>query len=307
MKKILFTVVALFALGLFALDSASAFTVDPSLVSANLNPGESKNLKVTLSNNSESPIAVQPKLYAAQAGNNETGFPSFTPAAEGDTLANWIKFINNETRIVLNANESRDVVFTISAPADAAPGGHYASIGWGVITDPTAEAGATISGEIMTNIALDVPGEVFENGAIASFSTVDSKTKYEKLPIEFSIRVQNSGNRHFKPTGAIVIKNMFGATAATLPVNDAIVGGGNVLPNSTRQFKAEWTEGFALGKYTASANIILGSAGQASAVYSFWILPTGLLIMWGVIALVLIIILGFLIKIGIGAAKKPVA
>ncbi|MBI4600175.1 DUF916 domain-containing protein [Candidatus Uhrbacteria bacterium] len=304
MKKMFFAAVTLFAVGLFAMDAVLAFTVDPSLISTVLNPGEAKNLKVTLSNNSETPLAIQPKIYSATAGNNETGFPTYVPAQEGDTLANWITFINTETRVMLNANESKDVAFTISAPADAAPGGHYAAIGWGVITDPTADAGATVSGEIMTNVALDVPGVVFEKGAIASFSTKDNRTTYDRLPIDFSVRVSNEGNRHFKPTGTIIIKDMLGRTAASLPVNEAIVGGGNVLPNSTREFKTVWKEGFALGTYTATANLVLGSAGTASASYSFWVLPTALLVIWGLIALVII---AFIVLFVLIARKKKTA
>lgn len=305
MKKLLYAAFALIAIGLLYGDSASALKVDPALISVALNPGETKELKVKLLNNSDTPIALKAKMYSAVAGSNEQGFATFTPAQPGDTLANWLTFASTEP-IALSANEEKATTFLLTLPADAAPGGHYASVGWGIITDPTAEAGPTISGEIMTNIALDVPGEVFEQGSIASFLTVDSQTKYERLPIGFSIKIQNNGNRHFKPTGNVVIKDMLGRTAALLPVNNGI-GGGNVLPNSTREYKVDWKDGFALGKYTATADLILGSAGNASANYSFWVLPTALLIIWGVIALAFLLIIAFLIKLGVSKAKKPVA
>jgi len=308
MKKLFFLIVAFFAFGLFAADHAYALKVDPTLISVTLNPGESKNAIVKLTNESATPVDVQQKMYSATAGDNEKGFPLYAPVKEDDTLARWVTFANPE-KISLGSNETKDVDVTISLPANAAPGGHYAAIGWNEYaktpTKITAENGATVLSQVMTNIALDVPGVVFEKGTISSFSTLDKGKKYERLPIDFSVRVANSGNRHFKPSGNVVIKNMIGSTVAVLPVNEGI-GGGNVLPQSTREFKVTWKEGFAFGRYTATANLSLGTAGAATESYSFWVLPTLLLVIWGVGMLILIAIIVMAVMIMRGKKKQSV-
>ncbi len=303
MKKTFFVIAALLSLGLFGAHHAYALKVDPALVSVSLSPGESKVLSVTLTNDAKASVAIQPKMFAATAGNNEAGFPAYTPANQEDTLANWIT-INGTAQTTLQADEAKKVDITLSLPQDAAPGGHYAAIGWGVLSaDPSADGAVSVQGQIMTNIALDVPGEVFEKGGIASLSTKDKLTKYDRLPIDFSVRVINEGNRHFKPTGNVVIRDMFGRVAATLPVNDGI-GGGNVLPQSTREFKASWKEGFALGKYTATADLLLGGAGSASEAYTFWVLPIMLLAIWGIAALIIIVILVMIVLKVVRSKKK---
>lgn len=289
MKKILFIVAAFFVLSIYTAENANALKVDPTLLSVTMSPGESRVLSVILTNDPKAPVALLPKMFSASAGTQETGFPSYAPAQSDDTLANWVKFSSAEP-VSLKENEAKKVDITLTLPADAAPGGHYAAIGWGVLSDPAEKGTVSIMGEIMTNIALDVPGAVFEKGEITSFSTKDKLAKYDRLPIDFSIRVSNSGNRHFKPTGNVVIKDMFGRVAASLPVNDGI-GGGNVLPKSTREFSVSWKEGLAFGKYTATAGLVLGGAGEASASYSFWVLPTLLLGIWIVMALIILAII----------------
>jgi len=59
-------------------------------------------------------------------------------------------------------------------------------------------------------------------------------------------RVENTGNVHFKPTGTLTIKNMFGSEVTTINLTSQ-----NVLPDSIRQLINEWDPGItSFGRYT---------------------------------------------------------
>ena len=286
---------AAFAFSLLAGASAHALRLQPALIELSLKPGESSVQSIRLLNDSQNTLNLGTMLYDADAGNNEKGFPAFSPNKTDSTLSNWIKLNGGIDTFQLAPNESKMVSFSISVPTDAPFGGHYAGLGFTTPSQIPEAGGASLSGGIITNIALDVEGAVLEKGDIVSFSTAGSKASYDKLPISFVTRINNGGNRHFKPQGSIQVKNMFGTVVATLPLN-VTNGGGNVLPRSTREFNNTWEGEFAFGKYTAALTADLGGAGIKTANFELWVMPAGLLILWLIIALIIIVILVLLIK-----------
>lgn len=285
---------------------AGALTLQPVLIdNLSANPGETVSSAVKVKNDASGPITLKMEVYDAEPGD-DTGFPVYRLKTAESTLPNWIN--NNLSKeITLQENETKDILLVIEVPKDAEPGGHYAGVAFGRSGDTPDGVGAGVTGQAAVNIALNVKGDAVERGELMKFSTADGKTKYDKLPIEFAVKINNSGNRHFKPTGTISITNMSGKSVADLAVNTTN-SGGNVLPKSNRSYSAKWDGGFAFGKYTAHLALSMGKAGSAQADYSFWVLPTGLLILWLFIALVIILILALLIKnIMMGMAKKPAA
>lgn len=285
---------------------AGALTLQPVIIDGlSASPGETISSSVKVTNEANVPITFRMTSYDAEPGD-DTGFPVYRLKTAESTLPNWINN-NFDKEITLGANESKVVLLVIQVPKDAEPGGHYAGVAFGRSGAGPEGVGAGVTGQAAVNIALNVKGATVERGELMAFTTADEKTKYDKLPIEFTVKVNNSGNRHFKPTGTINITNMTGKNVASLSVN-TVSSGGNVLPRSNRSFNAKWDGGFAFGKYTAHLALSMGKAGSAQAEYSFWVLPTGLLILWLVIALIIILILVLLIKnIMMGMTKKPAA
>jgi hypothetical protein len=296
MKKIIIIVAAVLFGVLFGASSAHALKVQPITIDEiTLSPGESVTKTIKLTNDGAVPITVAPKLYQAEASTGEGGEATYVPKTSESTLPNWIVFTGGgET--VLQPGETKTVPMFISLPQDAPPGTHLAMIGWGVAGNELAQtSGASVVGLTGINIAIDVRGETVEKGEITYFGTEGGVTKFDKLPITFLARFNNGGNRHFKPQGDVKIKNMFGSIVAVLPFNN-LPGVGNVLPRSNREFKIVWDSGFAFGKYTAAFDVSMGGAGSASKAFTFWVLPTGLLVLWLIIALVIVVILVLLIK-----------
>lgn len=275
--------------------SALALKVQPITIDEiTLSPGESVTKFIKLTNDASFPVTMLPKLYQADASTKNDGSAEYVPATPESTLPNWIVF-KEGGETTLQPNETKTVPMFISLPQDAPPGTHLAMVGWGPRTEELNTTGATVAGLTGVNIALDVRGEAIERGEVTYFGTENSVTKFDKLPITFLARFNNGGNRHFKPQGDVKIKNMFGSIVTVLPFNN-LPGVGNVLPRSNREFKVVWDSGFAFGKYTALFDVSMGGAGSTSKSFTFWVLPTGLLVLWLIIALVIVVILVLLIK-----------
>lgn len=282
---------------------AHAIKLTPTLISLKLKPGETSTQTIKVTNTENTTLTFAPVLYEASAGDNEQGFPKIRPKDTSSTLANWITF--KSEGVTLESGASQEVAAYIIVPKDAPAGGNYAVIGWvpTQTTNPSQDTSASLTGGAAVNVAVDVAGDVIEKADIVSFATEGNVKKFDKLPVIFDLRISNTGNRHFRPEGAITIKDMFGKSIAELPIVKE-KDPANILPKSIRNFKVLWDKDFAFGKYTATANVILGGAGQKMATYEFWVMPAGLAILWVIILLVILVILVLLIKNMMGAVKK---
>jgi hypothetical protein len=132
-------------------------------------------------------------------------------------------------------------------------------------------------------ILLQVKGDIDE---IASIREFNSDKDYYSTPydVNFLVRIENLGNVHVKPRGAIKINNMFGKEVAVIRVNER---GGNILPDSVRHFSdINWSGKNAIGKYTATLGLSYGtdvnSGGQGKSslvgTKTFWIFPWRIMI-----------------------------
>jgi hypothetical protein len=301
MKKFLTIAAIVLAGALYASADANALKVSPTILELSANPGGAAVQTIKLTNDQSAPLTLSPTIYDVEPGDNEDGLVKLSALSKESTLPNWIRL--SDSSVTLAPNETKDVMVSIAVPADAPPGGHYALVSFGTDSTENPEMGAAVTGQVGINMVMDIKGQAVEKGDVITFEAEGQVSKFEKLPITFVTRVANTGNRHFKPRGTIAIQDMFGRTVATLPVN-AVRAGGNVLPKSVREFKTTWSEGFAFGKYTAVLDATMGKAGAATALYTFWVLPTGLLVLWLIIALVILIILILLVKNMLMALRK---
>ena len=265
-------------LGSSAMHSAQALTIVPPTLDYSLKRGDIVTGKVKLFNESTTtPITV----FASTANftaKGENGEPDFDLTDTPTGAAAWIETAAGG--LTVQASERIEVPFTITVPKDAEPGGHYVSLFFG--TDPSIapkDGGqVTVRSLLGALIIMRVEGQVRESASIASFGVTDGAT-LTRLPANFEVRVQNSGNVHIRPQGTILIKNLFGGETETLSLNDA---NGAVLPNSVRKFDAVWKKSadsqekqgfmgelkaqwfnFAFGPYTATVTMDYGQDKQA--------------------------------------------
>ncbi len=311
-QKITFVLLAalLVGAGFFVRQKAQAITLVPPSLEYVAKPGETVDGIMKLINE-ESETKT---LYVSTANftaKGETGTPDFQFDVPNSNLASWITVETQE--VALESQRTQQVPFTITVPETAEPGGYYAGIFFGTQPPTVSGTGIGIGAKVGTLIILKVEGETFESATIEEFGFDVPKTKFNRLPLNFVLRVKNAGNVHVRPTGTLTVRNMLGGESVSLPINQTQ---GAVLPNSIRRFEAFWKKqtdiqergnffqefsrewkNFGLGNYTATVNLDYGLQKQVlTASTSFTIFPWRVLLVSLFVLVLIILLLIFLIR-----------
>jgi hypothetical protein len=268
--------------------------ISPVKVEEIVEPGQifEGKLKVTNESNIDKKFFVYLKDFKA---GDENGSPVIIApgSEEGYYLASWIDITS--VGIDFKAGEEKLIPYSVKIPDDAGPGGYFGGVYFG--TEPPKlsldggdqGAGMSVAQQAGCLLLLRVKGEVYEEAFIREFTT-DKKYYSAPFDVNFSVRVENKGNVHIKPYGAIRITDMFGREKKSVMINSER---GNVLPKSIRRFTGDWGGKYGFGKYTVELGLTYGqsekSGGQGMqsmvAYQSFWIIP------WKIIGPFLIAIL----------------
>ncbi|HUC01598.1 MAG TPA: DUF916 domain-containing protein [Candidatus Paceibacterota bacterium] len=210
-------------------------------------PGQTYSDTVTVINPNDFPIGVQPEVENIAGGNQGSIDLTDTDIPHG--LSAWISL--NMSEFTLAPQEQLQVPFTITVPANGEPGGHYGAILFRGLsaTSTASSSGVGISGRVGTVILLNVPGDSYATGDIASFAGPASYVSHG--PFNFSFTVNNTGNTHFTPQGQITLSGpLFGSTA--IPFTPGIV-----FPGYDRTFTASWPGRYAFGPMTATLSLTI--------------------------------------------------
>lgn len=267
-------------------------TISPYLNELDVNPGDVKNLHIQLSNPTDSLVELYPKVMNFRA-SGEGGDPNFYPATDenrGYSMAHWIVF--EQTKIAILPNQIVDFDYTIKIPEDAEPGGHYGVMFFSTEPPKIEEKTSAVAIASMTGslILVRVSGNTQEEGFLEEFSV--ARKFYWKTPVNFALKIKNSGNVHFRPKGEIVLRNIFGNEAGKTIINSKL---GNVLPDSTRKFEESFnSEKILIGPFSANLRVIYGESEKTLAgKVEFWIVPWWSVLILG---LILLLILIFIIR-----------
>lgn len=308
----------LFSFKAFAQNQSSYdVTVSPVFFDLSSKPGGSISDKIRIRNNSSSPIPIvmQVEKITGDLNGNITLLPDTT-----DQTLSWVSFKSD--KVILPPLEWTDVPFTIQIPQDAGYG-YYLAISFKQDnSNPLAKTGASITGAASVPILLNV----IKPGAKATGNILEFSTKnyvYEYLPVDFTVRVGNTGNIHIKPHGSIFITSGDNKNPAILDVNSGLA---NVIPGTARIFNASWDDGFIVnepvmeagqpkldkngkpemhlainwdkltsfrfGKYDANLLLVFDNGTRdvpLQASLSFWVIPYELI--GGIILAIIILIL----------------
>ncbi len=235
-------------------DATVTLGISPQILELSINPGESQTSTFRLTNASKDSVIVKttPKNFTPRG---EEGAIDLTEDKTSYSLADWLTTSPKTTTLSPAATE--DFVVTVNVPAGAEPGSHFGSVVFQTVPPEQQGTAALVSQEIAPVILVKVPGDIKQSAAIASFKPAQSLYSLEKT-IDLKARIKNTGNVHFKPSGTIVIKNMFGHEVANLQLDKK-----NVLPDSIRDITTSWQHsGFAIGRYQATLSLITNSDGK---------------------------------------------
>lgn len=221
---------------------------------------------------------------------DESGSPRFIPYEEDRSdLPEWITFA--EKSLIVPARSFVEVPFTVAVPSGIQSGGYYAAITVSDSRPPTEATTPTIQNKTAILIFLNVKGENIEKATLSDFQT--SKI-LDKTSGTFSYKIENQGNVYLKPTGTIILKDIFGRILAEVDANPE---GSRVLNNTIRKIEADFSGKLTIGPVTAELNLKYGEQNQKLAdSLVFWVLPWKILLLAAGISIVLIVGLKTFVK-----------
>ncbi|MCK4553554.1 hypothetical protein KAU19_01145 [Candidatus Parcubacteria bacterium] len=259
-------------------------SIQPIKISHTIEPGQSVSGKITVTNASNEPVNVDVKIedFIPMAGTITIQFVGRTEGVT--TVRDWIT-LEPSGSFVLQEKQSRIVRYTIKAPFDAEPGGHFGVTFFKATKLAEAEGKQLKVGtQIGMLIFVTVPGNSLQKGKILDFS---APRFIQKGLVPFTIQFETTGTVHFEPKGAIKITNILGKEAGEIPVQGQVV-----LPTGVRDLTAQWNENkFLLGRYKATLSMTDGEGNELTAdSIIFYAFP-----MWYVSGFILAIIILFFV------------
>lgn len=276
----------------------SGIQISPVTYNFDIKPGETQKAKITLTNlNDEELNFVTEKENFSNV--SEEGAPSFAAKdlKEGVTsLADWITF-DDQAEGKLAAKKEKEIIFTISIPEGAEPGGHYAAV-FAKQIKKTAEGKTElgVSSRVGTLILVSIPGATSKNAEITEFR---APKLVLKGPIEclkdssdpnkvalgscFTMKVKNTGTVHFDSKGTVEIRSLFGQ------VSTVDLGTHTIIPQNIRSFFGGWDKKYPFGYYRLTATATDGEGKPITATAAMWAIP--LIIVLPALVIIIIIIM----------------
>lgn len=314
LKKVIFSIFLATFFSIFFVKAANALTLIPPSLEVDLIKGQTYQTSVKLFNEEEKQLT----LYSSTANfgaKDETGNPGFNFNAPIEGLSSWIQV--DKGPFVIKAGERIEIPIKIITPANAEPGGQYSAVFFS--ENPPDKAQIAIGSKLGVLVLARVAGEVVEKGSIKEFMVDTTAGMLRRLPINFIIRYENTGNVHLRPTGNVLIKNMWGHEVANLEVNPEK---GATLPKTIRRYDVTWEskntfvaasgnpwqqfwkkysnekKNLAYGKYTAKLDLTAGvnDGVVSTSAITFWIFPWHIILVDGVILIAIIVLLILLIR-----------
>jgi len=259
-------------------NAAEGLQISPALIELNGERGKSYTINLTLFNVTSSTLA-----YTATANDfvakDETGTPKILLNDTEPASVSVQTWLNSIPSFQLKPQERRTISTTITIPNNAEAGGHYGVVRFTGTIPGLQNTGVQLSASAGALLLIRVDGTITENATIATFTAEQNgaaSSLFENSPIAFVTRIQNTGNIHIKPVGAIELRDTFNNLVATIPVNSEK---SNVLPSSIRRFESTYTHSWMFGKYTADLIVGYGTKGQAlTSQLTFWVIPYKLIL-----------------------------
>jgi hypothetical protein len=239
-------------------DGAFNIVVSPPSVGIEAKPGESTTTEIRIQNQGIATEQISVDLLKFTA-EGSTGLPKLQELQPGDDFASWAHF--STTSFSAEPNEWKSVKVTISPPKDAAFGYYYAVLFSRTNATKTVQKSkANLLASVASLLLVDVKSpNAVRKVNVSEFST--SHKTLEFLPVTFKVKLHNTGNIHVASRGTITISRG-GKPVATLDVNSQA---GYVLPNSFRDFSADWKDGTPVytPKTDSSGKILVEAGGKS--------------------------------------------
>ncbi|NLZ24394.1 hypothetical protein GX888_01420 [Candidatus Dojkabacteria bacterium] len=230
-----------------------------------------------------------------------------TEEEEANSLYSASKWVTAEKdTLSLEPHKNTKLKYTIKVPKDTTPGEYNVEI-FLISESEFNEKGTATFANLASGvpILIQIGDEYVQNAELLKFIT--DKKIYEKIDVTFLSTIKNLGNTHIKPSGDIVVTNIFKQEVARVPYNNHSQ---SLLRDNTGNFEDTWQhsgylsldKAIILGPMTATALITYKTPHPGFSVLSeettFWVIP------WKII---FVIIMAILLIIMFRIIKKKIA
>lgn len=278
--------------------TANSLKVSPLRTDVSMDPGETKTVKITVSNPTGSAVSVRPAQNDFVA-DGEDGTPALIlEEAEYAPSHSLKRFLQPLESFTLEGGESKTIEATIAVPENAEPGGYFGAVRF-MPTSPDGGGQVNLSASVASLILLRVNGDapeklsltdftVQQNGRSATFFTTGDN-------MSVSVRFKNDGDVQAGPFGNLSVSRSDDIVYQTEFNNKDQRD--MVLPDSARRWNVPVQAVSGFGKYTVSAVFTYGSNNQTiETTKSFWVIPVPIIIS-AIATIVLVIgaIVGFIL------------
>ncbi len=248
-----------------ALAAPFSLTTSPVLLNLSINPGTTQSTTLQVENNGQVPLQLSIGLDTFTA-SSQNGQVKLTPIDPSSPLNSYVHFSANTLKVAPGI--WTPIKMTVDLPKQAELGYYFAVLFKPLLPTPTTNNGNVIKSSNAILVLVDTHStNEYRTLSLSSFTT--SSGLYEYLPTTFNVKVKNKGNIYLAPYGDIFISR---TNNFTNPLADIQVNGsqGNVLPNTIRNFQAQWSDGFPVFKpKTVDGQPVLGKNGQTELQLSW--------------------------------------
>lgn len=262
-------------------DSANVMKISPVRSDIEIAPGESKIVKVYVSNTSDQEVALTP-VENDFISSDENGTPALILDASKYAPTHSLKrFMEPVKAFTIAAHKTATVDVKISVPLSAQAGGYFGAIRFAP-SDAVSGGQVNLSPSAASLILMTVPGNVVEKLELTNFDikqgakSVTNFTTSDKLSI--LVRFQNKGNVQEGPFGKITVKK--GSDVLSSIDFNSNTPRDMILPDSARRWTLPLDKIDGFGHYTLEATFSYGKDNQSINVSkSFWVIPTAVILM----------------------------
>ncbi|MGB3023223.1 MAG: hypothetical protein WBB39_00245 [Candidatus Saccharimonadales bacterium] len=263
-------------------ETGQALEIAPPVINLTANPGQIVEAKIQIRDVSTSNLLVRGEVNDFTAAG-EDGTPKLLIEQTETSPYSLRPWISALPQLTLKPQQIESLPVTIKVPTNAAPGGYFAVIRFTASAPGIDQSGVALSASLGTLVLLRVNGDAKQQLSIESFYTQKDSNKIsliESAPLDFVVRIKNSGNVHEQPVGQARIKDMFGNELANVNIN---LERKNILPGSIRKFQEPLNSAtignkILFGRYTAQLTMKYGDDSIVTSEISFWVIPYKLII-----------------------------
>ncbi len=262
-----------------ALAARESLTISPLRTEVNLATGQSYNGSIKLKNDGDQALDVE--IYSADFSvTNEAYDQEFSQPDNPLAVNNWFDF--EQTKYRLAPHSSQVVRYKISAPSNAEPGGHYATIFAQTKGQVQKPSDVVEIKRVASLVYITIAGEISKGGNIES---LNSKFWHSTSPINSQLRLKNSGNVHYRVDGYERLKNILNQEVTSSRIN------GLLLPNTVRAINTTIDAPKWPGLYRLEAQVSF--PGGKINTTSKWILylPPGYIALLGIVLIGAVVVL----------------